>query len=746
MREIDELSYTYEVDELASGASFGNQALFIHTDAHSNLVSAWSASDNQWYCGPLMFRFSVRDEVLAPMVTRFFPAYQETIYGTEGVVLSHRVFVPLAAGYERAVCWLLEVQAEGPRLLEITIDIQFLPAIDPELAGSLSLWQREKQIQIRLEHGLVVAQTVPTYYSRFDRTAGRSKEVRVFGSNGPPTVHLFADPGRVRLLYHVLVEGYYDLPFVLGVSPAGQQMAWHGFLVLSEITSAFEDTQKRVDRWLARCHLYTPDPVINRGFQWAKVNLLRTRQVFRRGPAVFHDPPGDLVALRDVAWGGIAGSYLAPKDTGEMLRYVAAEAGYETGKLADHFHADSGEKEDYGLNINDATPLFIIAAHHHYAITRDQAFLEAIYPAVKRAADYIILQVQDGLVQCTGQGTNVYGIAGWRNRIPGYTLNGAVTEINALSIWALRAAAALAHQQNRPDHEDRWSVTADRLVESLNQGLVSRQTGVYMLARDLSGQQRHTLTGDMVFPLLAGIAPPLQEERILDLLHGGVFWSSAGVHTVGTNQPEYHPSFAEGLMGGIWPALTAWVAYAGRRRYPEHTAAALRGISSLVESTEPAERGRLVPGQFPEWLHGDTLESRGRALSLRTAATYLWLALEGLAGLSPDVDGLSIHPTLPADWSWIAATHVPYAGTELSFCYVDGTLHVNRAVESRLPTEVYEAIEQVPGVSGLMLLLSRGTERRLFAASDNQSVNTEVVADGRRWSVRLAAGEAALLS
>ena len=104
MREIDGLSYTYEVDELASGASFGNQKLFIHTDARSNLMSAWSASDNQWYCGPLQFRFSVRDEVLIPMVTRFFPAYQETIYGTEGIVLSHRVFVPFAAGYERALC------------------------------------------------------------------------------------------------------------------------------------------------------------------------------------------------------------------------------------------------------------------------------------------------------------------------------------------------------------------------------------------------------------------------------------------------------------------------------------------------------------------------------------------------------------------------------------------------------------------------------------------------------------------
>lgn len=762
MREIDGLSYTYDVGELATGASFGNQKLFICTDARSNLLSAWSASDNQWYCGPVRFHFSVGDEKLAPMVTRFFPAYQETIYGTEGVVLSHRIFVPFAAGYKRAVCWLLEVQAEGPRLVEIAVDIQFLPAIDPELAAALSLGQREKQIQLRLERGLVVAQTVPTYYSRFDRTEGRSREVRIFGSSGPPAAHLFTEPGRAQLLYRVLVEGYYDLPFVLGLSPAGQQVAWQGFLALSEISSAFEDTRKQVDQTLAQCHLYTPDPDVNRGLQWAKVNVLRAQQKFRRGPAVVHDPPGDIVAVRDVAWCSLAGSYMSPDDTGQMLRYVAAEASYETGKLADHFHADSGEREDYGLNINNATPLFVVAAHHHAAVTQDDAFLEAIYPAVKRAADYIVLQVQDGLVQCTAEGTNVYGIAGWRNRIPGYTLNGAVTEINALSIWALRAATALARQKDQPDHVERWSAVAEQLTESLNQRLISRETGVYLLARDPSGRQRPTLTGDLVFPILAGVAPPILEERILDLLHGGVFWSEAGVHTVGVNQPEYHPSFADGLMGGVWSALTAWVAYAGRHRYPEHVAEALHRIFASAEPEIPAERGHVVPGQFPEWLDGDTFESLGCALGSRTAAAYLWLGLEGLAGLSPGEDGLSIEPTLPAEWRWLAAARVPCAGTDtsaalspalkrsegtrLSFCYHDGALHVNRAVESQLPVQVYDSIEPVADAPGVVLLLSRGGEQRLFVASADQGMDTEIVAGGRRWSVKLAAGEAALLS
>ncbi len=746
MREIEGLSYTYGVDELATGASFGNRKLFVETDARSNLLSVWSATDNQWYCGPVQFHFSVRNEELNPMVTRFFPAYQETIFGTEGVVLSHRVFAPHASGYERAVCWLLEVQAEGPRLVEIAVDIQFQPAVDAELATSLALGQREKQIEVRLERGLVVAQTVPTYYSRFDRTEGRSKEVRVFGSSGPPTVHLLTAPGRAQLLYHVLVEGYYDLPFVLGLSPAGQQMAWHGFLALSEITSAFEETRKRVAEPLDRCRLYTPDPVINRGLQWAKLNVLRAQQRFRRGVTVFHTPPGDRVTVRDVAWYSFAGSYVDPAGTAEMLRYVAAEAMYETGKLADHFYADTGEREDYGLNINDATPLFVVAAHHHYTVTRDDAFLEAIYTAVKRAADYIILQVEDGLVQCTSGGTNVYGIAGWRNRIPGYSLNGAVTEINALSIWALLAAAALARRQDQAEHAERWSLMGEELTEALNETSVSHETGVYLLALDGAGRQRHTLTGDLVFPLLAGAASPVLEERILDLLHGGVFWSEAGVHAVGVNQPAYHPSLAGGLLGGVWPALTAWVAHAGRQRYPEHVAEALRSIFASTEFEILAERGNVVPGQFPEWLDGETGHSLGRTMSPTTAGLYLWLGLEGLAGLSTNGGEWRVRPALPAHWRWLAAARLPCAGSDLSFCYLDGVLHVNRPVETPLPVELYDAIEPVTSASGFALLLTRGEEKRLFAASADEEIEEELEAGGRTWSIELAAGEAVLLS
>ena len=44
---------------------------------------------------------------------------------------------------------------------------------------------------------------------------------------------------------------------------------------------------------------------------------------------------------------------------------------------------------------------------------------------------------------CNAKGVDMYGISSWRNIIPYYTLDGAVTEINAEGVYALEAAAML---------------------------------------------------------------------------------------------------------------------------------------------------------------------------------------------------------------------------------------------------------------------------------------------------------------
>ena len=69
-----------------------------------------------------------------------------------------------------------------------------------------------------------------------------------------------------------------------------------------------------------------------------------------------------------------------------------------------------------------------------------------------------------------------------------------------------------------------------------------------------------------------------------------------------------------------------------------------------------------MPGQFSEWLHGETLTNEGMMLSPWDPPRYLWAAMEGVGGLDPSGDGVTLHPRLASDWKWLGVQNLPYRG------------------------------------------------------------------------------------
>jgi len=101
-------------------------------------------------------------------------------------------------------------------------------------------------------------------------------------------------------------------------------------------------------------------------------------------------------------------------------------------------------KTAYDLNINDDTPLHLIAMLHHYNATLDDDWVRTYLSLIIKLADYMLTQRDgNGLIFAHAKGVDLYGISSWRNIIPYYTLDGAVTEINAEGVFALEAAAML---------------------------------------------------------------------------------------------------------------------------------------------------------------------------------------------------------------------------------------------------------------------------------------------------------------
>ena len=258
-----------------------------------------------------------------------------------------------------------------------------------------------------------------------------------------------------------------------------------------------------------------------------------------------------------------------------------------------------------------------------------------------------------------------------------------------------------------------------------------------------------TRTADLVFPLLAGVADSGRARRSLDLLHGDEFHTPYGTHTVGSEEAEYHPNFGHGLMGGLWPNLTAWVAYAGRSVYPERLAEMMSSVYALSEPEDPVAGGHLVPGEFPEWFDGETFESRGMAMSPWMPPTYLWLGVEGLAGVTPTGDQPTIGPNLPKHWQWLSMRNLPYRGDRISFFWHKGTLHTTHAVSSLLPQVVYAhdvtdevAVDPDYGLAVTALERDEGVTILLAATRGFEGV---VHFRGGQHDIHLSAREATLI-
>ena len=104
-------------------------------------------------------------------------------------------------------------------------------------------------------------------------------------------------------------------------------------------------------------------------------------------------------------------------------------------------------------------------------------------------------------------------------------------------------------------------------------------------------------------------------KRILDRLMGEEFWTPYGTRTVSPNEANYDPDFGYQLVGGVWPNLTAWTAYCVRKEHPEKLVEGMLNTYRLSETEKPKDFVNVVPGEFPERLHGETFVSRGMTMS-----------------------------------------------------------------------------------------------------------------------------------
>ncbi|HET9096275.1 MAG TPA: amylo-alpha-1,6-glucosidase [Candidatus Baltobacteraceae bacterium] len=430
---------------------------------------------------------------------------------------------------------------------------------------------------------------------------------------------------------------------------------------------ALHETQRYFASKLGDARFMAPSPAISRGVVWAKANMLRIIKEYPNGWGSTNSPPSDILVSRDTSWFVHGFDYFLPQFSRDAIE-VFNKFVEESGEMIEYVRGVSGFKTSYELNINDDTPLHLIAMLHHYNATLDDQWVRDWFPLICSIADYMLTQRdKNGLLFCRANGVDMFGISSWRNIIPYYTLDGAVTEINAEGVYALEAAAMLAAVVGDNERWLRYSEEAQSLRQAMMQYLYNADTGAFVLNYDQEHNYQDNFTADEVFPVLFNVADADQRRKILDRLCEADFTTPVGLRTISTADSWYFPSHGFGLLGGVWPDLTLWFVMCLARN--GSIDAAVHWMEAIYDTMEAGATRNTVPGEFGEWFDGGSLTNRGMYLSPWTGAKYLWAVAETIGGLDGYRTSGRPHlvPLQPRGWKWVAAARVHWGGKLCSY-------------------------------------------------------------------------------
>jgi len=697
--------YIVPGDALAYGASLGNAHCWLTTRGNGSIQDIFSTDLGTAISGAIAVRYGgtdygllrasahgvtggdrTADVQLHPLpanggtdlgTIELHPAYQRRSFALPGDLhVRETVFVPLATGDDPAVAYCqvrVDNRGAGARALTVyafgrlcgALGQDVVARYDPDLRGFIAA-NRSQPSAVRV-FGCVGAAPIAAYDTGHD--FGRVYDglhVPTLGNEASAEGDILASlqvdlqigPGETRAL-----------TVVLAFAHTGEEDAITTYRHAQDVDAALAGTISNVTRVTGVSHVLTPDRTINQGALWSKVNMLRVMARYPQGPACTNEPGASSnVVGRDAAWFVYGNDHFLPAFSRALLDTFAAKQ-YPDGKIPEYYSALNGRVEDYGLNINDDTPLFILAVNHHYRATGDTAWLRTVYPAVARAARYIVTQEDGrGLVFCSARDPrgNVWAIASWRNVIPEYTLNGAVTEINAECAAALRAAGHLAENLDLPEAEAREFFDASAALRTaMDTHLINPRNGLYYLTIDADGIAQTDVTGDEIFPVMFRVCDDETGFRIISRLSHPDFWTSGGLRTVSADDVRYDPARFVGLLGGVWLGLTWWYAFAAARYRPDLMVRAL--ATSFAHYASDPKNNTTVPGQFSEWFDGESLANRGMRLSPWEPPRFLWAVVEGVCGVVLGPDKPRINPLVPAHWRWVGLRRLPYHSGEISF-------------------------------------------------------------------------------
>ena len=617
-------AYVVPESQTPYGLLLGNYKSYAQSTAKGGVRGLWDADTDKIIFGTHSITYRILDSgnTLFPhQITReltFLPYAQIAEFTLEHRVhVTEAFFVPFGEAFDRTVSFVVDVTLYNPGATEIEVAVfpwamlvgqRFYGEPESEVTAwsrdrficsksnesgaerwwggsreprAVELSLREQVLTENMRRGSLLPEGLPG----FGKTAAESSTLvgrRIYGAF---EYRIKIAPGarealRLAVVFHKDGTGH-SLPQLEK---------------LLEDERALHDTQRFYARHLADARFMTPSPEISRGVAWAKANMIRIVKEYPQGWGSTNSPPSDILVSRDTSWFVHGFDYFWPQFSRDSLEVFNRNV-EESGLMIEYVRGVNGYTTAYDLNINDDTPLHLVAMLHHYNATLDDGWVRERLALVIKLADYMLTQRDDqGLLFCKAKGVDMYGISSWRNIIPYYTLDGAVTEINAEGVFALEAAAMLCAVAGDWANWEKYANESQALREAMMDYLFNDDTGAFALNYDQDRNYQDNFTSDEVFPVLFRVAGIEQRRSILRRLLEADFVTPVGLRTISTADAWYFPSYGFGLLGGIWPDLTLWFAVAlARDGFVDECTHFLNAIYAAMEV---GSARNTVPGEF----------------------------------------------------------------------------------------------------------------------------------------------------
>ena len=325
----------------------------------------------------------------------------------------------------------------------------------------------------------------------------------------------------------------------------------------------------------------------------------------------------------------------------------------------------------------DSTPLFVALAGQYWQRTRDRATIEALWPHVRAALDWIEQfgdRNGDGFIDYGRRRESGLRNQGWKDSDDAVfhadgrlaTAPIALCEVQGYCFLAYREAALLAFDLGEKQLSAELEERADQLAARFEATFWCEELGTYAIALDGDGQPCRVRSSNAGQLLFTGMVRPDRAARVAKGLFGAEFFSGWGIRTLGAREPRFNPTSYHN--GSVWPHDNALIAL-GLARYGQLDET--RKLTGALFDAAAHMHLRRLPELFCGF---DRRRGKAPTLYPVACAPQAWAActpfalIQACLGLEVDASGENIRlrqPCLPAFIDWLVVRRLSVGPSRL---------------------------------------------------------------------------------